>query len=265
MIAFVIGKFALCKTARPYSKTSTGWLSGLTPGWWILLLPSVRPYASLRRRVIISRTCTLDSVKVVRFLGITITRNLRWNKYIRDVTRRANQILGLLRRNLYFCDQKTKEAAYAGLVRPILEYACFIWDPYQQDLTQELEKVQRRAIRFVTSDYSNYEEGSATRHMQTLGWKHLKSRREAATTCLFNPKGGRVICTKHLSVPYARTNIYKFSFLPRATRLWNSLPNSLINSNNVETFEATIKEMEFSFSFHALCKHILLYRSHNTL
>ena len=35
----------------------------------------------------------LDSVKEVRYLGITITRN----------TRRANQILGLLRKNLYFC------------------------------------------------------------------------------------------------------------------------------------------------------------------
>ena len=63
---------------------------------------------------------------------------------------------------------------------------------------------------------------------------------------------------KHLNIPYARTNIYKFSFLPRAIRLWNRIPNSLINSNNIEAFKATIKEiMEFAFSFHALCKHIV--------
>ena len=36
-----------------------------------------------------------DSVKEVRYLGITITHNLRWNKRIADITRRANQILGI--------------------------------------------------------------------------------------------------------------------------------------------------------------------------
>ena len=59
----------------------------------------------------------LDSVKEVKYLGIPITHNLRWNKHIADITRKANQILGLLRRNLYFCYQNTKEAAYIGLVR----------------------------------------------------------------------------------------------------------------------------------------------------
>ena len=127
----------------------------------------------------------LDSVKEVRYLGITITHNLRWDRQIADITRRANEILGLLRRNLYFCDQKTKEAAHVGLVTPILAHACFIWDPYQQNLTRRLGKVQRRAVRFVTSDYSNYEEGGTVGHMRTLGWKDPKSRREAATICLF--------------------------------------------------------------------------------
>ena len=199
----------------------------------------------------------LDSVKEVRHLGITINHNLRWNRHIADTTRRANQILGLLRRNLYFCDQKTKEAVYVDLVRPILEYACAIGDPYQQNLTQELEKVQRR---FVTSDYSDYEEGAITGHMRSLGWKDLKSRREAATTCLFNQglnslenlplhnlsqpqRQSRHMHDKHLNIPYARTNIYKFSFLPKAIKLWNSLPNALIlDSKNVVAFEVNIKE-----------------------
>ena len=63
----------------------------------------------------------LDSVNEVKYLGITISHSLRWNKHVADINRKANQILGLLRRNLYFCDHNTKEAAYVGLVRPILE------------------------------------------------------------------------------------------------------------------------------------------------
>ena len=127
----------------------------------------------------------LDSVKEATYLGITITHNLHWNKHVADITRNTNQILGLLRGNLYFCDQNTKEAVYVGLVRPILEYASAIWDPPTQNLIQELKKVQRRAVQFVTSDYLNYEEGTITRHLLKLGWKPLRDRRDAATLHMY--------------------------------------------------------------------------------
>ena len=60
-----------------------------------------------------------------------------------------------------------------------------------------------------------------------------------------NSKGGHVIRLhgRHLNIPYARTKIYEFSYLLRVIRLWNSLPNFLINNSNVEAFKATIKEM----------------------
>ena len=128
-------------------------------------------------------------------------------------------------------------------------------------LNQRLKKVQRRAIRFVTSNYSNYEEGTITRHMQTPRWKHVKTQRKAETICLFNQglnslanisledlsqpqRRSRHMHDKHLNIPYARTNIYEFSFLSRAIKPWNSLPNSLfLNTDNIEAFEAKIKDM----------------------
>ena len=53
-----------------------------------------------------------------------------------------------------------KDAAYKGMVRPILEYGSSVWDPHPDKL-QELEKVQNRAARFVTRNYV-YETGSMT-------------------------------------------------------------------------------------------------------
>ena len=58
--------------------------------------------------------------------------------------------IGFLRRNLYACPQEVKEAAYKGLVRPVLEYSGSVWDPSGVGLQNELEKVQNRAARFVT-------------------------------------------------------------------------------------------------------------------
>ena len=54
-----------------------------------------------------------------------------------------------------------REAAYKGLVRPILEYGCSVWGPHYEGMIDDLEKVQKRAARFGTRNYT-YEKGSMT-------------------------------------------------------------------------------------------------------
>ena len=58
-----------------------------------------------------------------------------------------------------FVSQEVKEAAYKGLVRPVLKYSGSVWDPSGVGLQNELEKVQNLAARFVTGNY-NFETGS---------------------------------------------------------------------------------------------------------
>ena len=65
-------------------------------------------------------------------------------------------MLALIQINLKVSSIKTKEFAYKALVRPHLEYASTVWSPWQQGLPAILEKVQRRAARFVVNDYSHY-------------------------------------------------------------------------------------------------------------
>ena len=81
----------------------------------------------------------------------------------------ANKLFSLLRRNLSTCDRKVEETAYLGLVRPLLQYASQAWDPYTNNLTDKIEKVQIRAARFVMSDYRNHEPGSVTSLINQLG------------------------------------------------------------------------------------------------
>ena len=40
------------------------------------------------------------------------------------------------------------------LVRPIMEYVAPIWDPYYDTDIYKLEKLQRRAARWILSEYS---------------------------------------------------------------------------------------------------------------
>ena len=45
------------------------------------------------------------------------------------------------------CPKDVKEAAYKGIVRPVLEYGTSVWDPHTKEFQDELKKVQKRATR----------------------------------------------------------------------------------------------------------------------
>ena len=119
----------------------------------------------------------IGNVESIKYLGITITNDLKWNAHIIKICTKANRTLGFLMRNLYSCPQDVKEATYKTLVRPILEYGSSVWDPYTQGLQDELEKVQNRAARFVTRN-NILEEGSMTGILEQLKWESLKKRRK---------------------------------------------------------------------------------------
>ena len=65
----------------------------------------------------------LENVDSIKYLGVTITNDLKWNTHINNICTKANRTLGFLRRNLFSCPLDVKEAAYKGLVhpRPVLE------------------------------------------------------------------------------------------------------------------------------------------------
>ena len=119
----------------------------------------------------------LDNVENIKYLGITITNYLKWNTHVSNICTKANRTLGFLRCNLSACPQGVKESAYKGLLHPVLENGSSVWDPSGVLLQEELEKVQKRAARFVTGNYI-YETGSMTGILEQLKWESLKKKKE---------------------------------------------------------------------------------------
>ena len=121
----------------------------------------------------------LENVDNIKYfcVTITVTYDLKWNTHISNICTNANRTLGFLRRTLFSCPQNVIEAAYKGMVRPILEYGSSVWDPHTDKLQEELEKVQNRAARFVTRNYV-YETGGMTGILGQLKWESLKKRRK---------------------------------------------------------------------------------------
>ena len=163
----------------------------------------------------------LDNVENIKYLGVIITNDLKWNTHVSNICTKANRTLGFLRRNLSACPQDVKESAYKGLVRPVLEYGSSVWDPSSILLQEELEKVQKRAARFVTGNYL-YETGSMTGILEQLKWESLKKRRRDSRIIMLYKglKGAASIPTNDLAPPQLG--------MSEITTLWHFKPPLLI-------------------------------------
>ena len=76
----------------------------------------------------------LQSTDSVKYLGLTLTFDLKFTPTLNNVTAKANSVLCLLRRNLKISSQAVKTQAYQSLVRPRLEYASTVWSPHTSDI-----------------------------------------------------------------------------------------------------------------------------------
>ena len=119
--------------------------------------------------------CVLESVPSAKYLGVTISEDLKWSEHINNITKKANQTLGFLIRNIRVHNKDLKSTAYKTLVRPQLEYASTVLSPHTDIDINKLESVQRRAARWVTRDYQYT--SSVSTMLQDLNWRTLDQRR----------------------------------------------------------------------------------------
>ena len=198
----------------------------------------------------------LETVTCARYLGVDISSGLSWRSHIDRVTGSATKTLNFVRRNIKTKHPGVREMAYSTLVRPQLEYAAAVWDPHTKGKTQQVEKVQRRAARWVSGNYERL--ASVSDMIATLGWRSLEQRWADAGLCLFYKIiHGLVAVTlpdyiepntriswychfmtfRQLQTP---TEYYKHSFFPLAVVQWNALPKSVVCLPSLEAFKAAV-------------------------
>ena len=198
----------------------------------------------------------LENVKVASYLGVQLADNLTWHNHIAKVAAKGNKTLGFVRRNIKTSSINTKTLAYQTLVRPTVEYASCIWSPHQKHLRDSIEKIQRRAVRYVCANYE--QKASVTSMQRSLEWDTLEQRRmKSIVTMGYKIIHKRVaISSEQLKINTlptrsngmkfhrisAQTNYYKFSFFPTLVPLWNSLPPDAALAANLDIFKQRISK-----------------------
>ena len=110
----------------------------------------------------------IERVNVFKLLGIWLQDNLKWNKHIEEITRRANRKLYHLRdcRKSHL-PTHVDLTIFKSIIRSTLEYASLVWGGIPKYLEDEVERVQTRCLKIIDLEKN---------HLPSL-----KERRETAT------------------------------------------------------------------------------------
>ena len=90
-----------------------------------------------------------------RYLGITITKHLKWKKQIAKSCKTENRVLGFIARNFNYKTTDVKLPLYKFFIRPHLEYAVQFWSPHLHIDIYKLERVKRKDTK-VNPEIRNY-------------------------------------------------------------------------------------------------------------
>ncbi len=102
-------------------------------------------------------------------LGVVMDKNLKFVAHIQTVVKKANRMLGVIKRTFKYIDKEVFLNLYKAIVRPHLEYASNVWSViYKKDATL-IENVQRRATRLMKKHKTQnlYRKAEVPRHSVT--------------------------------------------------------------------------------------------------
>ena len=188
-----------------------------------------------------------------RDLGVKINETLSPSAHIADIVKKANQVMGSIRRTIEYKNKNNIVCLYKSLVRPHLEYCQQAWRPYYQQDIDNIEKVQRRMTRMINGmgEFS-YEERLRKTGLVTLEMRRLRSDLIEVFKIMRGLEGLRrddfFIMDHRKSRGHSykifkqrpRLNIRKYYFANRIVDEWNNLPREAVQAESVNSFKAKI-------------------------
>lgn len=200
----------------------------------------------------------LDFCDWQKDLGVTITSNLSSSKHIQNIVSSASRVMGLLFRTFECRDKVFMVRMFCTKVRPILEYACESWSPYNLCDIDAIEQVQRSFTKRI-SGLKNLPYGE---RLELCGLEPLELRRLKRDLTLvfriiskevnlnfddfftFSPYASTRGHSKKLYPRKSKTNRFLGFFSLRVINFWNKLPESVINSPNTSIFKSRLNKLD---------------------
>ena len=218
----------------------------------------------------------LEKVDVEKDLGVYTDCSLKFSEHCQNKVNSANKTLRYIRHTFKYMDEDMFLLLYKALVRPHVEYATCIWNPYLKYNMDMIERVQRRATKIVPS----LKDLSYSDRLKKLNLETLEYRRRRADlletyrimngdhiidqSCYCSICPGKQMFTPALSSAtrghdrklqiQEATGIRKHFFSTRVTKAWNNLSQNAVSASSVNSFKnhlskELLNKFDYKFSY----------------
>ena len=198
----------------------------------------------------------IQSVDQEEDLGIIVSKDLKFTKQSIKVEKKAQKLIGYIKRQFKYRNKDTVLQLFTSLVRPHLEYAVQFWAPNLQKDIERLEAVQARATKLIpTLRHFGYRRRLERLNLFDLQTRRLRGQLIETFKIL---KGITAIDFNNLftlNTNQTRGNGYKLElkrynttqcgnfFTYKIASSWNKLPADVVNSNTVDEFKKKLDKI----------------------
>ena len=200
-------------------------------------------------------------------IGIVIDKKLDFREHMNLKIKKANGIVGIIWRIFTTLYGKHMIKLFNTMARPHLEYCNSVWKPHKKGDMESLEKVLNRATKLVPKlkDLTPVER---LRRLKTpcLALRRLRGDMIETFKMLqgyYDPNVEKVLeldenrrtrgHNLRLKQRPFKTDIGKFSFPSRTSRIWNALPKEIVNATSINSFKNRLdrlwKEEEMFYDY----------------
>ena len=206
----------------------------------------------------------LKTTECEKDIGVYMHTSLKPSFQVAEAVKKANRALGILLRCLTFRDKFHYIRLYKTYVRCHLEYAVQAWSPWTKQDIENIESVQKRAIRCCHGLHgSTYEEKLAEVGLTTLvdrrhrgdmlqtfkiinalddldyrtWFTKVEEQHQITRRAVSISADGIVSGADNIMKPKSRLDIRKHFFSCRVVDDWNNLPDHVKKSGSVDDFK----------------------------
>ena len=193
----------------------------------------------------------LENVTEEKDLGVIVDNKLKFHMHTSAAIKKANSILGLIKRSFAELDESTITTLYTSMVLPHLEYGNVIWVPHFKEDIKAIERLQKRATKFVPklknlpyidrllalnlpSLSYRRKRGDMIMYYKIMTEKQNINKEEFFTINERDSRGHKLkIMKTQQAIKQARCQ----SFAIKAVTDWNNLPSEVVQVHSVNDFK----------------------------
>jgi hypothetical protein len=208
---------------------------------------------------IIINSNMIDRVESTKFVGVMIDAEMKWESHIKYVKSKVAKGIGIISKARKSLPRSSLITLYYTMIYPYLTYCIEAWGNAAQIHVSSLYKLQKRAIRVITSSSYHAHTDPLFKNLGILKLCHIYT----SCICIFIFKfikgmlpmifnnifcqnlhtGHRVTRNEYkLHLPLCKTSLYRNSIKYQGPVVWNNFGDLIDHCCSIHTFKKRIKK-----------------------